>query len=121
MARVGMLLQLGILAMPFATSAMMFRSFSQTHATGQRLEIDLDGLILLTAASVIIASVGWVFLLIALFVHEYRSDTFVVIMWILSLVWIPFFPVGTAVSVLVIYKLVSIRKRGLGYEAIEGN
>ncbi len=60
-----------------------------------------------TSAGFILALVGIIMILIALFGTRYRAPWFQAMLWILPIVWLLSFPLGTILGVVVIVYLVN--------------
>ncbi len=110
----GAFLQLGAVVGLFGTVVAMLRAFARVSQSeiGQPEALASDVAIALyaTMAGAVVSLVGVVLLLIALFSTRYRAPWFGIVLWILSILWLLSFPVGTILGIVVIVYLVQHRE-----------
>ncbi len=84
----------------FAEVSQSSMGQSETVASGIR------GSLCAAIGGAAISLVGTVLLLVALFSARYRAPWFRVLLWVLSVIWLFSFPIGTVLGVVVIVYLV---------------
>ncbi len=107
----GTAFQLGTVVGLVGTVVVMLRTFarvSQTEvAQPEALASDLTAACNVTVAGVVVSLVGVVLILVALFSARYRAPWFQTVLWVLSILWLFSFPIGTVLGVVVIVYLVN--------------
>lgn len=117
LARIGVLLQLGLLVGLLVTLIGMMWSFGDIgvgrtvdqNAVAARISVALCA----TGIGVLFALVGAVFILLALFVAKYRTPQFYGNLWAISVLWLLAVPLGTVLSVLMMIYLATHRREFL--------
>ncbi len=106
----GLVLQFGYLIGTAGTVVGMLRAFSRLHdsaATDTQVALasDISLALYTTAIGLAVSLVGIFLLCIALFGNKYRAPWFRIVMWILSVLWLLSFPIGTIIGVIVMIYL----------------
>ena len=107
----GVVLQLGTVVGLIGTIIGMVRAFgrlaeSETAQTAA-LANDISIALYTTAAGSVVALVGIIMILVALFGVRYRAPWFQTVLWILSILWLLSFPIGTILGIVFIVYLVN--------------
>jgi len=109
----GIALQLGTVVGLIGTIIGMVRAFSRLAesetAQTAALAYDISIALYTTAAGSVVALVGIILILVALFGARYRAPWFQTVLWILSILWLLSFPIGTILGIVVIVYLVNHR------------
>ncbi len=115
----GILLQLGMVAGLAVTIFAMIQAFShmasQPGTSPDSMASTISLGLYATAAGLVLALIGAVFLFIALIGMKYHEAWFRSAMWVISILWLFSFPVGTILGVVVIIYLVKNRSENTGF------
>jgi len=106
----GLVLQSGYLIGTVGTVVGMLRAFPRLANTGttssqEAIASDIALALYTTAIGLAVSLVGIILLCIALFGTKYRAPWFRIVMWILSLLWLLSFPIGTIIGVIIMIYL----------------
>jgi hypothetical protein len=107
----GIALQLGTVVGLFGTIIGMVRAFGRLAesetAQPAALANDISIALYTTAAGSVVALVGIILILVALFGARYRAPWFRTVLWVLSILWLLSFPIGTILGIIVMVYLVN--------------
>ncbi|MFZ4655289.1 MAG: MotA/TolQ/ExbB proton channel family protein [Methylococcaceae bacterium] len=107
----GLALQLGLVVGPIGTIIGMIQSFGRlpTSETAQAAAVATDISIALhsTVAGLVVALVGDILILVALFGVRYRAPWFRTALWVLSILWLLIFPICIILAIVVMVYLVN--------------
>ena len=107
----GIALQLGTVVGLIGTIVGMVRAFGRLaeSETAQRAALanDISIAVYTTAAGSLVALVGIILILVALFGARYRAPWFRTVLWVLSVLWLLSFPIGTGFGICVMVYLVT--------------
>ena len=106
----GIALQLGTVVGLIGTIVGMVRAFRLAESeTAQpaALANDISIAVYTTAAGSLVALVGIILILVALFGARYRAPWFRTVLWVLSVLWLLSFPIGTGFGICVMVYLVT--------------
>ncbi len=110
----GVALQLGTVVGLIGTIIGMVQAFGRlaTSETAQAAALANDISIALysTVAGLVVALVGDILILVALFGVRYRAPWFRTALWVLSILWLIRFPIGTILAIVVMVYLVNHKK-----------
>jgi hypothetical protein len=109
LARIGVLLQLGLLIGLWVTILGMMMTFNDI-GTGKPVDQNavaagVSVALLATGIGMIFALVGAVFILLALFSAKYRAPRFYSNLWAISVLWLIAVPLGTVLGILMMIYL----------------
>ena len=107
----GIALQLGTVVGLIGTIVGMVRAFGRLAesetAQPAALANDISIAVYTTAAGSLVALVGIILILVALFGARYRAPWFRTVLWVLSVLWLLSFPIGTGFGICVMVYLVT--------------
>ena len=107
----GIALQLGTVVGLIGTIIGMVRAFGRLAesetAQPAALANDISIAVYTTAAGSLVALVGIILILVALFGARYRAPWFRTVLWVLSVLWLLSFPIGTGFGICVMVYLVT--------------
>ncbi len=106
----GLILQLGSVVGLLGTLIGMVRVFNSVAdaktAQAGALSQDISAVLYPTIAGSVLGLIGIILILVALFRVRYRAPWFCTMLWILSVLWLLSFPIGTILGIIVIVYLV---------------
>lgn len=107
----GIALQLGMVVGLIGTIIGMVRAIGRLveseTAQSAALANDISIALYTTAAGSVVALVGIILILVALFGTRYRAPWFRTVLWVLSILWLLSFPIGTILGIIVMVYLVN--------------
>ena len=102
----GVALQLGTVVGLIGTIIGMLRAYVRLAdpetAQPEALANDISIALYTTAAGSLVAMVGIILILVALIGVRYRAPWFRTVLWVLSILWLLSFPIGTVLGIVVI-------------------
>jgi hypothetical protein len=108
LAITGLVLQLCALGTLIFTMVGILREFDRMSAASDAsgLASGISANLTPMAAGSVVGLIGIILISIALLTLRYRAPWFRTMLWVLSIIWLPAFPVGTILGVIVIIYLI---------------
>jgi biopolymer transport protein ExbB/TolQ len=108
LAITGFVLQLCALGTLIFTVVGILREFDKMSAASDvsGLATGISANLTPMAAGSVVGLIGLILISIALLSLRYRAQWFRTMLWLLAILWLPVFPVGTALGIVVIFYLV---------------
>jgi len=121
----GTVLQSGMLVGLAGTVIGMVRAFAKLSKQGDAstqdaLARDISLALYAHAGGLLVAAVGIILLLVALWGVKYRAPWFRIALWILAVLWLFSFPIGTILAIVVMIYLSNHREEFAEHENREG-